>query len=214
MQLNERPLLIGVTGNIGSGKSSFCSFLQRAGLCVYTADQLAKSHLADPDVISALREHFGEQIIDGDGTDSHQRASINKSALAKVVFSDPAKVQFLNNLLHPLVLKDMDDLVRQSLKDYLVFEVPLLFEARLEDCFDFLILITSSDRIRNQRLGKRDNNTSEERSSFQIHDYQKRDRVHLMVENDGDLCALEANAKLLLARLPQISKRLIKPFSM
>ena len=111
-----RPLIIGITGNIGSGKSSFCAFLEQAGLAVYYADLLAKAVLRDPEVLSKLAARWGNEISE----DGKPRSEV----IAAKVFGKPEELAFLNSLVHPGTLKQMQQLVDQSTLCRL-FGVPL-----------------------------------------------------------------------------------------
>ena len=135
MSQNKKPLLIGITGNIGSGKSAFCNFLAANGLKVISADVVANQHLEDPAIKEALIKRYSTAILSPSNEDNG-KGIINRKILADVVFSSEQETQYLNSLIHPLVLQDFQKIVEQSNEEALCFEVPLLFEANLQDCFD------------------------------------------------------------------------------
>lgn len=208
MPPSKRPLIIGVTGNIGSGKSTFCKALEAEGLAVYYADLLARNRLDDPSLREKLVERFGNDIIDSGQTEGR----INRQRLAEIVFRDEAKLQALNALLHPLVLRDMDEIVAQSDAECLIFEVPLLFEAGLQDCFDFIILVYASAALRHSRIVSRDGKAPGERGKFQIDDEDKQRVVDLVVTNNGSGEELKAKALEFVAYIPLLPKRIVSSF--
>ncbi|HPC50269.1 MAG TPA: dephospho-CoA kinase, partial [Candidatus Cloacimonas acidaminovorans] len=154
MSQNKKPLLIGITGNIGSGKSAFCNFLAANGLKVISADVVANQHLEDPAIKEALIKRYSTAILSPSNEDNG-KGIINRKILADVVFSSEQETQYLNSLIHPLVLQDFQKIVEQSNEEALCFEVPLLFEANLQDCFDYIVLISASLETRLMRLEKR-----------------------------------------------------------
>jgi len=208
MQQSKRPLLIGITGNIGSGKSTFCDLLMAAGIKVLQADEIAKKHLHDPQVVRVLSQRFGPVVLDNDipGT-------IDKKALAKLIFIQPAEVRFLNYLLHPLVLQDMQNLAETSQEDYLIFEVPLLFEANLQDCFDYLVLVTCTEEIRQIRLKARGDRDAQQRAEYQISDQEKINKVDRVIDNNLSIDHLQIQTGEFISEIPHIPYKSTKPFS-
>ena len=209
---NKRPLIIGVTGNIGSGKSTFCNALEDNGLRVYYADLLAQQRLEDPLVIKQLLQRFGEEILAMSQTARLPEPRIDRRKLAALVFEDSDKLQFLNSLIHPLVLQDMDEIVRDSHEDCVVFEVPLLFEAGLQACFDFICLVHATIELRRTRILARGGRPDHERSKFQISDEEKLNLVDMVVNNDGSTWELKQKAVAFAAEINHIAFRKIRPF--
>jgi len=203
----KRPLLIGVTGNIGSGKSSFCKFLEELGLMVFYADPIARQVLEQAEVLNSLIRRWGPEVAER-GLPVSQR-------IAEQVFGKPEELAFLNTLVHPGTLRRMRDLVDQSSSPVLVFEVPLLFEAGLQDCFDYLVLISASAALRTERLKKRDNESSEQinrRLSSQMPDSDKAPLCDLLIVNEGSISHLRKQALQLKENLPELSFRNVRSF--
>jgi len=203
----KRALLIGVTGNIGSGKSSFCKFLEERGLMVFYADQIARQVLEQAEVLNSLIRRWGPEVAER-GLPVSQR-------IAEQVFGKPEELAFLNTLVHPGTLRRMRDLVDQSSSPVLVFEVPLLFEAGLQDCFDYLVLISASAALRTERLKKRDNESSEQinrRLSSQMPDSDKAPLCDLLIVNEGSISHLRKQALQLKENLPELSFRNVRSF--
>jgi len=213
MRSNKFPLLIGITGNIGSGKSTFCNCLQEKGLTVINADQIANQCLTSPEVICALVQRYSKSIlITGDRGEADQ---ISRSALAEKVFGNSQETRFLNSLIHPLVLKEFQRLAEESSEPYLAYEVPLLFEADLQACFDYLILVYAPWETRLERLKIRGESETDAllRQHHQLPDEEKLARVDLVVSNDFDSQALCGEAERFIKLLPDLKQRTRQPFT-
>jgi dephospho-CoA kinase len=213
MSQNKKPLLIGITGNIGSGKSAFCNFLAANGLKVISADVVANQHLEDPAIKEALIKRYSTAILSPSNEDNG-KGIINRKILADVVFSSEQETQYLNSLIHPLVLQDFQKIVEQSNEEALCFEVPLLFEANLQDCFDYIVLISASLETRLMRLEKRgeDRTKAQQRMLHQMPDTEKRFMVDLVIENDGDLLNLQKSAVSFIEKIPYLPPKKVRPF--
>ncbi len=213
MSQNKKPLLIGITGNIGSGKSAFCNFLAANGLKVISADVVANQHLEDPAIKEALIKRYSTAILSPSNEDNG-KGIINRKILADVVFSSEQETQYLNSLIHPLVLQDFQRIVEQSNEEALCFEVPLLFEANLQDCFDYIVLISASLETRLMRLEKRgeDRTKAQQRMLHQMTDTEKRFLVNLVIENDGDLLSLQKSAVSFIEKIPYLPHKKVRPF--
>ena len=213
MSQNKKPLLIGITGNIGSGKSAFCNFLAANGLKVISADAVANQHLEDPAIKEALIKRYSTAILSPSNEDNG-KGIINRKILADVVFSSEQETQYLNSLIHPLVLQDFQRIVEQSNEEALCFEVPLLFEANLQDCFDYIVLISASLETRLMRLEKRgeDRTKAQQRMLHQMTDTEKRFLVNLVIENDGDLLSLQKSAVSFIEKIPYLPHKKVRPF--
>ncbi|NLM89993.1 MAG: dephospho-CoA kinase [Candidatus Cloacimonetes bacterium] len=213
MSQNKKPLLIGITGNIGSGKSAFCNFLAANGLKVISADVVANQHLEDPAIKEALIKRYSTAILSPSNEDNG-KGIINRKILADIVFGSEEETQYLNSLIHPLVLQDFQRIVEQSNEEALCFEVPLLFEANLQDCFDYIVLISASLETRLMRLEKRgeDRTKAQQRMLHQMTDTEKRFLVNLVIENDGDLLSLQKSAVSFIEKIPYLPHKKVRPF--
>ncbi len=211
---NKFPLLIGITGNIGSGKSTFCNFLTAKGLKVISADEVANQHLNDPEIKEALIKRYSTAVLSPSG-DDQTKSIINHKILADIVFGSDEETKYLNSLIHPLVLQDFQRIVEQSQEEVLCFEVPLLFETNLQDCFDYIILISASLETRLNRLEKRgeDRIKAQQRMLYQIPDTEKRLLVDLVIENDGDLVSLQKAAAALIEKIPYLQYKKVRSFA-
>jgi dephospho-CoA kinase len=142
--------VLGLTGGIGSGKSTALAYLHELGASVVSSDDVVHGLYSKAEVIDRIREHFGEAVVDGAG-------GISRPALAAIVFGDAAELHWLEGVLHPYVRTAVAEWVAKQRKTrprpaLLVVEVPLLFETGFEERFDYIMLITAPDDVRRRRL--------------------------------------------------------------
>jgi len=185
---------VAITGNIGSGKSSFCQYLQELREEVISADEVANEILMEEKLRWAAR--WGSRAFSG--------GQIDRRKIAEIVFEDQRELRFLNSILHPQVMLRFSRLALQSTRKLLFFEIPLLFEAKLESHFDYLVLVTAKKSLVLQRLNKRNPGQMKNlrlRLARQIPDSDKSARVDHVIYNNKDLAALKLQAIALLHSL-------------
>lgn len=147
---SSKPILVGVTGGIGSGKSMVCKIFKTLGISTYDADSQAKKLMLLDDVLK-------QQIVDGFGKESYlENGDINRDYLAKTVFSNPEKLTHLNGLVHPAVAKDFETWVNEQKTRYVIKEAALLIESGSYKHLDKLINISAPLELRIERVMKRD----------------------------------------------------------
>lgn len=194
--MSKKKQKIAVTGSIGSGKSLFCKFLEDEGYPVIKADDVSKKILAEnKEVKEKVIKEFGENSFIGD--------EINKKFLAEKIFSDPLNVIKINSILHPKVKEKIKSLTKEYFKNHdIVFtEAALIYEADMEDMFDYIVLITSGEKIRMQRKIKSDGFSVEEfkkRDENQIQDKEKKNRADFVFENNSSKDELKKKVLLLI----------------
>jgi dephospho-CoA kinase len=143
-------LKIGVTGGIGSGKSTICRIFQVLGIPVYYADAEAKKLMqSDPALVSAIREHFGAEAYEGSGR-------LNRAFLASQVFGDTEKLVLLNSLVHPVTIRDADRWAGQQSSAYVLKEAALMFESEAFHHVDKVIGVSAPSALRIRRTMRRD----------------------------------------------------------
>jgi len=180
-------LKVGLTGSIGSGKSTVAAMLAVMGVPVYPADDHAKRFLDAPAVRSKLISVFGNQIVDNEG-------KMNRSQLAALVFSDPEKLELLNQLIHPMVMPDFCCWAGlYASKPYVVMEAAVLLEHGYGDCFDYIMLVSAPEAVRKHRVFQRDGMNEKafsQRDSKQWSDEVKAALCDCNLVNDGSQALL------------------------
>ncbi|MGE5795502.1 MAG: dephospho-CoA kinase [Ignavibacteria bacterium] len=206
--MNNKKLKIAVTGSIGSGKSSFCRMIEEKGYPVIKADEISKEILgSDKKVREEVEKVFGKESFIND--------QINKKFLAEKIFNDPENVLKINSILHPHVIKKIDQLMNESLtKNDLVFvEAALIYEASMEEMFDYVVLVTAYEEIRRRRKvesGKLSEEDFKKRNSNQISDEEKKKAADFVFENNGSMHELESKTQFLISILKGLREELIK----
>lgn len=148
--------IIGLTGGIGSGKSTVAKYLASKGIAVYIADVEAKKLMDSQDVIEEIKDYFGEKVISKKGT-------IKRKTLAKIVFNNKEKLSKLNSIVHPKVKEHFTEWVLLHKNEpFVIKEVAILFETNGHlDC-DKVILVTAPEDVRLMRVMQRDNVSKED----------------------------------------------------
>lgn len=140
---------VGLTGNIGTGKSTVARIFESLGVPVYHADLEAKRMLEKESVKKDLLNKFGQDVFD--------QGNIDRKRLADLVFNNSEKLNFLNSIIHPLVKQDLKDFFNQMQHHpYVIQEAAILFESGFNKDFDKIILVTSTNELANKRVMERD----------------------------------------------------------
>ena len=147
-------LKIGLTGGIGSGKTTVAHIFEVLGIPVYNADNAAKKLMnEDKNLQQEIIKHFGkESYVDG---------KLNRPFLAEAVFSDPKKTLLINSIIHPATIADAEKWFHKQQGPYAIKEAALIFEANAEKNLDLVIGVSSSYELRLQRVMLRDGITEE-----------------------------------------------------
>jgi dephospho-CoA kinase len=141
---------IGVTGGIGSGKSTVCKVFEVLGIPVYYADVEAKRLMQHNHLLKiAIREHFGHEVYDSDG-------NLDRMFLAKMVFSDKDKLALLNSLVHPVTIRDAELWAERQDAPYVIKEAALMFESEAFHYVDKVIGVSAPEPLRIKRTMNRD----------------------------------------------------------
>ena len=184
-------LLVGLTGNIGSGKSTVAQMLSERGATIIDADVLARRAVElGTAAFEQIVARWGDDVLAPDG-------HLDRAALRRLVFADHEQLEELNQIVHPEVERLRTRLVEQAKKrsDRLVIcDIPLLFERHMTDKFDRIILVDAHRGVRLERLVKdRDLRETEamEMIAAQMPAELKRARADFIIENDGTLTQLE-----------------------
>ena len=190
--------IVGLTGGIGSGKSTVLNQFKNLGINTYSADKAAKKLInSDKGLIKSIKNLFGDNIYENNILDSVK--------LSKIVFNDPYKLKSLNSIIHPAVAKDFESFIKTKNGDYIVKEVAIIFETNTEDNYNKIILIRAPLEERIKRVILRDNLSREDvikRVNNQIDDSTIIDNCDYIIENN--------NLKDLKEKVLKIHKDLIR----
>lgn len=195
------PLRLGLTGNIGSGKSTVARLLAARGAAVIDADRLAREATADPAVLARIERELGPGLV--------REGRLDRAATARRVFADEAARGALNAIVHPWVAARRDELERALLAapdppPVIVHDVPLLYEAGLDGMFDAVVVVTAPLEARLARVAERDGLPLEEaraRDAAQLPLEEKAARAEHVLDNAGDEAALATRVDELWRRL-------------
>jgi dephospho-CoA kinase len=184
--------VVGLTGGIGSGKSEALEAFRRHGAEVLSSDEIVRGLYERPDVVAAVREHFGAGVVTSDG-------SVDRRAVADSVFADAAERRWLEALLLPMIQREFERWRDERVADgagLLVHEAPTLFEAGVEGRYDTIVLVTAPQALREARRPG-----SAERVAAQLPEEAKARRSDVVFENTGSLEDLDRFVAGLVERL-------------
>lgn len=141
--------IVGLTGGIGSGKTTVAKMFQDLGVPIYIADIEAKKITNKPSTLALIEEKFGSSVI--------KNKKLNRGAIAKIVFSAPEKLKELNDIIHPLVAIDFKQWLKQVKdKPFVIKEAAILFETNMHLQCDYVITVSAPEKIRIERVLQRD----------------------------------------------------------
>jgi len=196
---------IGLTGNIGSGKSTVAKFLRAKGAALIDSDELARAATRAPEVLKEIAERLGQDLVGSEG--------LNRQKTADLVFSNPDALRTLNAIVHPWVRQKSQELVLTFLKQepapkFIIHDVPLLFENNLEATVDAIIVVYAPLALRLKRVQDRSGLSEEDiraRDSNQMSAEEKLKKADFIVRNDGSLEALETQLERLWDELKRLA---------
>ncbi|MGE5107938.1 MAG: dephospho-CoA kinase [Sphingobacteriales bacterium] len=173
-------LHIGLTGGIGSGKSTVAKVFETLGIPVYYADDAAKRLMnEDEDLKKQIIHHFGEE--------SYVNGELNRNYIASIVFENKEKIELLNSLVHPVTIADSINWANKQQSPYTIKEAALLFESASVQGLDYVIGVSTPQVLRINRVMKRDNVSREEiikRMENQIDEEMKMKLCDFVIYND------------------------------
>jgi dephospho-CoA kinase len=182
-------LVVGLTGGIGSGKSTVANFFSALGINVFDADLIAREIVAPGTLaLDKIITRFGSQIINDTGY-------LNRSKLRNIIFSDPAAKLWLENLLHPLVRTRMRELVQQATSPYCLLMIPLLLEGKPNDLVQRILVVDAPEELQVNRTQLRDKASVQQINQImqtQVSRSQRLAKADEVIVNDGDLSQLES----------------------
>lgn len=150
-----RPFTVGLTGGIGAGKSIIASFFAKFGVPVIDADLITRDIWEnDPLFIQNMREHFGNDVV-------ISSCGINRAKIRDIVFSDPAELNFIEEILLPRIRNELQRTILSFNSPYVIAVVPLLFEKGFDDLADRTLCVDLEQDLQIIRAAERDNTTTE-----------------------------------------------------
>ena len=191
-------LIIGLTGNIGCGKSSLSSIFMNEGIDIVDADIIARQIFEDKELLNKVFETFGPGIKSQDGT-------LDRKALGRIVFNDDKELIKLNDLTHPAIrkkiLNQLEDLKNQN-KKVAILDAALLVESDYINEVDKILVVTCEEKVQIERIKNRDNCTTEEaisRIKSQMSQEKKMKYADYIIDNSGTFDELKEKASIFMS---------------
>jgi dephospho-CoA kinase len=192
--MRKSPLIIGLTGGIGSGKSEVTRRFAKLGICIVDADEVAREVvLPGQAALSEIAQHFGEDILTANG-------ELDRAKLRNIIFDSPDEKRWLENLLHPLINQIIRTRLAQAESAYAILASPLLLETQQHTLVDRVLIIDTSEALQLARASKRDNSNSEQIKAImasQISRTERLARADDIVHNLGVIDELDAQVQQL-----------------
>jgi dephospho-CoA kinase len=192
---------VGLSGGIGSGKSTAAAFLREEGYSVIDADQIAKDVVQKGTPgLASVEALFGKSVLDPDG-------SLDRKKMAELVFTNPKHLQQLEGIIHPLVQSKVAELKAAAEKrgeKIAFYDVPLLFEKNMQKNFDVTLLISCSEQTQRARLRSRNlysNDEIDARLQSQIPLWKKQTLADQVIRNESSLQDLKKNLQQVVRHL-------------
>lgn len=196
-------LVIGLTGGIGSGKSTAADSFRQLGVNVIDADQVARQ-VVEPGqaVLSDIKAHFGAAVFSGE--------QLNRSALRDIVFNDPEKRQLLEQLLHPLIREKIAKQIAALNDTYCIIEIPLLFESAPNPLVQRILVVDCEEDLQIDRASQRSNLSREQIETIMAAQASREYRLQAaneIIDNNKDLKHLREQVSQLHKHYRQLAKK-------
>lgn len=172
---------VGITGNIGSGKSYVCKLFEALGIPVFYSDDETKKLYLIPSVKELIVNRFGQEVYFDDGT-------LNRKLLSYHLFKNEEAMRFIESVLYPALNQRFDQWCKQQKSPYVLYESAILFEKNYEKFFDKIIFVSAPEDIRLQRVMQRDDCSEENvrsRMRLQLNEDLKISNADYVICNDG-----------------------------
>ena len=173
---------IGITGNIGCGKSWICALFEAQGIPVFYSDHEAKQLYYRKEIKAAMTARFGEKIYLADGT-------LDKKQLSELIFNDKEACSFVEQTLYPALNQYFMEWAEQQEAPYVLYESAIIFEKHIETLFDAVVMVSASEATRLRRVVARDHCTPEEaliRMKAQWTESKKQNLADFIIYHEND----------------------------
>lgn len=194
-------LKVGITGGIGSGKSTFCALLEKMGVPIFYSDQEAHALFAEDDIRRQVIDLFGER--------AYQDGVLDRKWVGSIVFNDAGKLEALNAIMRPAVRNRFNLWVLQQKSDIVGMEAAILIESGGHKSMDYIIVVTASTDVRIERAMHRDGATKEQiesRIAAQMSEEERCGYADAIIGNDGGLDELKPKVESALALLKKLAQ--------
>lgn len=185
-------MIVGLTGGIGSGKTTVCKLFAKLGVPVINADEISHNLLkTNHTVYQTIKNKFGDQILDRD-------QNIDRAKLRARVFANPAERLWLEALLHPLIKAEILEHTKNVVYPYCIVEIPLLIEVGWQELMDRILTVDCSPELQLARATKRDGKVDQEIAAIianQITREERRAASNDIIENAGDMALLKKHVE-------------------
>lgn len=190
-----------MTGGVAAGKSTFLGLLEKAGVPTLSADAAVHEIYEDPEFIDLVVGRLGTEVLDG--------GKINRAAVAEAIFGEPEARVWIEQQIWPRVGQRILDFRKESEAmtvppSVIVVEVPLLFEAGMDQAFDVTAAVVATHALRMKRAAERGDVEIDAREERQMSQDEKAERADIVIENDGSLESLERQASAFPAATQEI----------
>lgn len=186
--------IVGLTGGIGSGKTTVANQFAQLGITLVDADVIAREVvIKGSQGLAQIAEHFGDDILLEDG-------NLDRAKLREKIFHNDSERNWLNNLLHPLIRETMLKQCEQAQSSYVIMVVPLLFENGLDSLVDRTLLVDISPELQQQRTMSRDRVTAQQVKNIigsQATRAEKLSKADDVIDNQGEISALRCKVEAL-----------------
>lgn len=198
-----RPLVVGLTGGIGSGKSAAGEYFAALGVDVVDADRVSRQ-IVEPgsEALQRIAAHFGGEILLSNG-------ELNRRALREIIFRDPAEKQWLESLLHPLIGRETARQLDQARSEYVILVSPLLLEGEQHRLTDRVLVIDVPEALQIERTTQRDQSTEKAVRAIMDTQMPRRERLARaddVIRNDRDLSHLRREVESLHHKYSELAQ--------
>jgi len=202
-------MVIGLTGGIGTGKSTVSQILRNKGFSVIDLDVISHKVIEFPSVVEKIVRNFGKEVLENNNDGNR---TVSREKLGKIIFSDREKRFTLNSIMHPEILRIMQKKIlecesKNEKENKIIFvEIQLLFEVQWEKEFDYILLVAAKRDIQVRRVLERDKRSEKEAWDIinsQMSLDEKRGKSDFVIENDGNIDDLNRKVDKFLKILEQ-----------